>query len=336
MESISDPPLILHCHVPKTAGTTLSDRFRRSFGIHHLHHTHSGPNYILTRDALERLLEINPCLRSISSHHLQSFPTSVGGRSTFLITFLRKPEDHFVSLMRHCRRDFSAVPLQLRRECPNGVAQLPLRELCRRFLDTLGPGADYSPQGGFFYGRCPGRAKTDSSDSNPIKFDHYEVARSILSEFHFVGIVEEMKKSLQVLEDRLVQHGLNARLIHWGRKNAAPDRSSPAWLTMDDEVGRRVLQTGESDRRLHEHFRQALLESHRELPDRRWLGFHVAAVRAVGGFRDSGPAGLGESLLQSAHFYLKRHWPQDIPSNRPDPERSTELLEERALKAFGR
>jgi hypothetical protein len=319
MEGISNPPLILHCHIPKTAGTTLSAGFRRLFGSYHLHHSHSAPDYVLTRDALERLLEIIPGLQSISSHHLLSFPTSVSNRPTFLITFLRKPEHHFISLLKNYRREFSVVPPGLRQQCPTGVARLPLREVCRQFLDLLGPGEDFSPQSHFFCGRYASLANTNSCNGNPVGFDPYEVARSILSEFHFVGIVEEMKKSLELLEDRLAQHGITAGFIHRTRENAAPDSSRPAWLTMDDEVGSRVLQTGKTDRRLYNHFRQVLLESHRELQNRRWLGFRIAAVHALGAFRDDGLPGVRQSLLKSANLYQKRRQPRDIPPGQPDP-----------------
>jgi len=76
-------PLILHCHIPKTAGTTISAGFRNSFDFLHMHHYHPDPFYILSKATLERLLEIYPNLRSISSHHLRSFPLSVGKRPTF-------------------------------------------------------------------------------------------------------------------------------------------------------------------------------------------------------------------------------------------------------------
>jgi hypothetical protein len=40
----TDSPLILHCHIPKTAGTTVSAGLRNSFDIFHFHHFHPDPS----------------------------------------------------------------------------------------------------------------------------------------------------------------------------------------------------------------------------------------------------------------------------------------------------
>src|SRR5258708_2890810 len=131
MNEIS-PHLLLHCHIPKTAGTTVSAGLRNSFEILHFHHFHPDPFYILTREILERLLEIDPALKSISSHHLRSFPLSVGNRSTLLITFLRKPEDAFISQLKYIQRHFSTFPPQVQCLWPDETPKLPLRELARQ------------------------------------------------------------------------------------------------------------------------------------------------------------------------------------------------------------
>src|SRR6201987_1473483 len=128
-------PLILHCHIPKTAGTTVSAGFRTSFASLHIHHYHPDPFYILTKERLETLLEIYPGIRSISSHHLRSFPLSVGSRPTFLMTFLRKPEDVLISQLKHLQSQFASFPDQVRCQWPKETPHLPLRELVRRYLD---------------------------------------------------------------------------------------------------------------------------------------------------------------------------------------------------------
>src|ERR1700745_3347824 len=128
-------PLILHCHIPKTAGTTVSAGLRKSHNLFHFDHIHSDPFYILTPEILNELLKIDPGLRSISSHHLRSFPLSVADRPTFLMTFLRKPEDTFISQLKYLQSQFASFPDQVRCQWPEDTPHLPLRELVRRYLD---------------------------------------------------------------------------------------------------------------------------------------------------------------------------------------------------------
>ena len=323
-------PLILHCHIPKTAGTTVSAGFKRSFDIFHFQHLHPDPFYILTRENLEELLEIDPGLRSISSHHLRSFPLSVCDRPTFLVTFLRRPEDVFISQLRHLQRKFSSFPEQVRCLWPPDTPSLTLRELARRHLDIAAAASqDFSSQTRFF---CTpdAAASVGLSDGHRFGLDSYEMAHQILTEFHFVGIVEEMKKSLEVLTDRLQQWGTRVYFKVDLKLNDSDSGAKPAWLTPEDEVGQRVLAASKNDRRLHEFFRQALLETHRELRKRRWLGFKPAAAAAKDAFGDNWRDAT-RSLVNSAHLYWSRridHTEQSVT-----PPLCSDLLEFRAASA---
>ena len=329
LQGRTESPLILHCHIPKTAGTTVSAGFRRSFEIFHFHHFHPDPFYILTREILEELLEIDPGLRSISSHHLRSFPLCLAGRPTFLMTFLRKPEDTFVSQLKYAQRQFSTFSPEAKRFWPKDTPRLPLRELARQFLDVTTLDQDYSPQTRFLCNSST-MASLGLSDGNQFGLDSYEIGRAILDGFHFVGIVEEMKKSLEVLTDRLLQWGVKVYFDLDLRLNSSPD-TRPAWLTQEDEVGRRVLETSKNDRLLHDHFRQRLLESYCELRERRWLGFKPAAAAAKNAFVDSWRHGT-QSLVNSAHLYWSRrvnHVEQPV-----SPPLCSDLLELRAARAI--
>jgi hypothetical protein len=168
------------------------------------------------------------------------------------------------------------------------------------------------------------------SDGNQKGLNSYEMARQILTGFHFVGIVEEMKKSLEVLADRLWQWGTKVYFDHDLRLNTSKETSRPAWLTAKDEVGRRILETSENDVLLYDFFRKKLLESHRELRKRRWLGFKPAATDAKEAFSESWREG-GRSLVNSARLYCSRkvdHIEQSVT-----PPLSDDLLELDAAEA---
>ena len=300
----SDVPLILHCHIPKTAGITVSAGLKRSFQLCHLHHYHPDPLYILTPEVLEDLLEINPALLSISSHHLRSFPLSVAGRPTFLVTFLRNPEDVFLSQLRFVQREFSFLSAEIKSAWPRDTPGLPLRDLAGQYLDGVAAFQDHCPQTRFFCNPTAA-AKRGFGDGHQYGAAAYEMASSILSGFHFVGIVEEMKKSLEVLTDLLSAYGIRAYFDLRLKLNSSHAKARPAWLTPDDEIGRRVLEASANDRLLHERYRLSLLKLHSDLRKRRWLGFKPAATDAKQAFGISWSAGTS-SLANSAHLYLSR------------------------------
>ena len=322
-------PLILHSHIPKTAGTTVSSGFRRSFEFFHIHHYHPDPYYILTRERLETLLEIYPRLRSISSHHLRSFPLSVGARPTFLVTFLRKPEDAFISQLRYVQRKYWSLPEAWRALWPKEAPHLTLRELARRCLDEEFSNQDLSPQTRFLCN--PDAAESFGlADGNKKGVNNYELAHQILTGFHFVGIVEEMKKSLELLADRLRQRGIKVYFDHHLKVNTSPEALPPDWLTPEDEVGQRVLAASENDRILHDYFRQELLESHRALRKHRWLGLRPAVAEAKEAFSNGWRDGV-RSMMNSANLYRSRridHLGQPIAV-----PLSHDLLELRAAEA---
>jgi hypothetical protein len=326
-----EAPLILHCHIPKTAGTTVSAGLRRSFDIFHFHHFHPDPFYVLTREILEELLEIDPSLKSISSHHLRSFPLSVRNRPTFLMTFLRKPEDTFISQLKHVQRSFWSFPEEVRRLWPKETPSLTLRELAREYLDIVTASQDFSPQTRFLCNPDAG-ARFGLMDGHDYGLDNYEMARLILTKFNFVGIVEDMKKSLEVVTDRLLQLGTRVYFKTDLRLNCGDKGSMPAWLTPEDEVGKRVLATSRNDRLLHDQFLEKLLQEHDELRKRRWLGFRPAAADAKEAF-NFGWRNATRSLVNSAHLYWSRradHIQQLVPH--PHPSYS-DLLELRAAEA---
>jgi hypothetical protein len=333
MKKFPISPLILHCHIPKTAGVTVSEGLRKSFDALHLHHNHPDPLYILTRATLEQLLEISPALRSMSSHHLRSYPASLRGRPTFLMTFLRKPVDTFISQLKYAQRNFSVFPPEVQRNWPKETPQLPLRELARQYLEMVGVGQDFCPQTRFFCNPTA-MAKFGLSDGNEYGTDSYEVARSILEDFHFVGIVDEMKKSLELLTDALAQCGVAVYFNLDERRNCSSEKGRPAWLTVKDDVGRRVLEASKSDRLLYQHFREVLLASHRKLQERQWLGFRAAAINASEAFRRERLAGAARSLARSGRLFGNRRESRNTLGRTLHPDPSPDLLEERAARAF--
>ena len=169
------------------------------------------------------------------------------------------------------------------------------------------------------------------SDGNQKGLNSYEIAHQILTRFHFVGIVEEMKKSLEVLADRLWQWGTKVYFDHNLKLNTSEETSRPAWLTPEDEVGQRVLVASENDALLYDFFRKKLLESHRDLRKRRGLGFKPATTDAKEAFTDSWCDGA-QSLINSARLYWSM--PMELIEHPITAPLSSDRLELRAAEAI--
>lgn len=266
--SLMDEPIILHSHIPKTAGTTVAAHLSGIFGKLHLCHFHSDTEFVLTTTILETLFEINPLLRSLSSHHLRVFPIRILGRPAHYITFLRDPTQTLVSLLSYTQRNHQNLPAKAREFWPKETPRLPLRDLAGWFLDKWGTN-ESSGQSRFFC-RQEVLAKYHISDCDAAGLVLFEIAEKVLSQFLFVGIVEDMAMSIDVLDARLRGLGIKVgreaivgKFRHHNR-NRSHKHNLP-WLCEEDEVGRRVLSHNTSDRMLYSEFRKRLWAAHKEV-----------------------------------------------------------------------
>ena len=244
-----DQSIILHCHIPKTAGTTVSAHLSGIFGKLHLSHYHLDPDFVLTPAILENLFAINPCLRALSSHHLRAFPTRIQGRRTHYITFLRDPANKVISLLSYVQSNFKNLPPKVREYWPPEAPRLPLRDLAQWYIEKWGM-TEVSNQTRFF---CPRDVLEKYAGAEAAGAVHVEIALNVLRQFLFVGIVEEMRASIDVLDAKL--HNLGIRLgreallgkfRHHNRNHK--NKRNLCWLNSEDEVGRRILSCSSSDR----------------------------------------------------------------------------------------
>jgi hypothetical protein len=257
-----DQPLILHSHIPKTAGVTVSRILHGSFDLFHLHHYHPDPNFLLTPDVLEKILEISPALKSISSHCIRTFPQRVGGRPVFYITFLRNPADVFVSLLRYVKQEFANLSPEALALWPEDTPRLDLKSLAARKLEEWGDRSHYCPISHFFCGphiiEKAGKVDEDSYD-NVCQ----ELTKLILSRFFFVGLVEEMPRSIRLLKAKLARYGLRLKPPLMQRFNKTKGFENLSWLKESNPLGARVLKATAFDRVLYDHFYHRFREEYR-------------------------------------------------------------------------
>jgi hypothetical protein len=260
-------PIILHSHIPKTAGTTVALHLAALFGRRHLSHNHPDPDFVLTPAILQTLFEINPFLQSLSSHYVRVFPTRIIGRPAHYITFLRDPTDTLISLLSYTQRNYQNLPVKVKELWPKDAPRLRLRDLARWYLDKWG--RDECSMQARFFCQEDVLAKYNFSDLNAAAKVRLEMASNILKQFLFVGIVEDMAVSIEVLDARL--RGLGMELGREGifgkyrHQNRNRSRLDLCWVCEQDEVGRRLLTCNSTDQFLYSAFRKRLWASHREM-----------------------------------------------------------------------
>jgi hypothetical protein len=261
MKDPASYPLFLHCHIPKTGGVSFARVLQSTFPGLHLTHVHYDPTYILTPQALETLLEINPLLKSISSHHLRMFARRLHGRRAFHITFLREPTATFLSLLKYARRQYHNWRPEAQKAWPADTAQLSLRDLAQTYLANLGEHIQHSPQTRFLC--SPISMKNAGVEvEHGYGLDRADIASLILEQFFFVGIIEEMGKSLELLSAKFKALGIELRKPFFLHLNRTRSRDDLSWLNLDDPVGKQVLQCNDCDRELYEKFRARFFETY--------------------------------------------------------------------------
>src|SRR5260370_41168372 len=92
--------------------------------------------------------------------------------------------------------------------------------------------------------------------------DRPDIASLILEQFFFVGITEEMPKSLELLSASFKALGIELRKPPSLHLNRTRSREDLSWLKPGDALGQRVLQCQPSDQQLYRRFRQRFFDTY--------------------------------------------------------------------------
>jgi hypothetical protein len=90
--------------------------------------------------------------------------------------------------------------------------------------------------------------------------DRPDIASLILDQFFFVGITEEMPKSLELLRASFKTLGIELRKPPALHLNRTCSREDLSWVNPRDPLGQRVLQCQQNDQQLYRRFRDRFFD----------------------------------------------------------------------------
>jgi hypothetical protein len=90
--------------------------------------------------------------------------------------------------------------------------------------------------------------------------DRLDIASLILEQFFFVGLTEEMPKSLELLSASFKTLGIELRKPPSLHLNRTGSREDLSWLNPNDPLGRCVLECQPSDQQLYRKFRERFFD----------------------------------------------------------------------------
>src|SRR5690242_988780 len=98
LEEPTTPNVLVHYHMMKNSGTTISEILRREFGETYAEVHSPDPGGMILSSELLKFIQEHPQIRAISSHHIR-FPIPQSERLHFAYCcFVRHPLDRLRSL----------------------------------------------------------------------------------------------------------------------------------------------------------------------------------------------------------------------------------------------
>jgi hypothetical protein len=245
------PPLIVHVHVPKTAGSSFRTLLQKYFGPDHAN-LYTASTHYYSESYLEEFIAGSPSLRSMSSHFIRTFPPRICDRTVLYVTFLRDPLEHFISYLTYSKKYFERLSEGALSELPPRASTLSSRDFADWIIVRNKVPYRENFQSNFF-ARIHFLALHPERDERLYLASRPLLVRTILQQFFFVGVAERMEESLRCLACLGRQFDVEFPGGPIGIENVSSDyRDSLEWIHAGDEVGARLLASLAEDRRLYE------------------------------------------------------------------------------------
>ena len=130
-------PLLVHVHVPKNGGMTVTGLLDRSFPGQHLHMYLEDPRDKQDPHRVRAALHAHPGVVAVSSHSFSAFPPEIGRRAALYFALLRDPAERVLSYLRYCQKNYDTLNEQHRRQLPAGIRDMGAVEFINWQADKL-------------------------------------------------------------------------------------------------------------------------------------------------------------------------------------------------------
>lgn len=255
-------PVIVHIHVPKCGGTAFRNFLKNHFGAGHLSLYVSDTFFVYSDEELAGYVA-DRNVQCISTHYIRTFPKRLAGRDLVYITFLRNPTDQFISYITYVKKNFQDLQHdQALMSClPPGTPSLPIREIAYWILtrnEKINFHENFTVN---FFAKYVVGSNSTRPDNNKYRELRLSTARNVLEGFLFVGLVEDMNRSVPVLRNKVRAIGLPFPDGEVSVENTSYDfRGDLSWINSKDDVGGLLLNSVREDQRLYEWARLRLLD----------------------------------------------------------------------------
>lgn len=202
-------PMLVHVHVPKTAGISIRKVLETTFPNRVLpvdHRVHRGNHGNLT--TIHSLLLAHSQFDALCSHLFRfSYPSVVAGRLMLYFTFLRNPADQFKSYVRFLKYSRSQFGPEDNLPFLGEIGGMTLVEIARALMD----GRKHGDLDVRWFMPCRFFGLTDQSEP---------VIRRLMG-FVSVGIFERMEESLRLLKAKLAPYEIDLAVESVPKLNAS-------------------------------------------------------------------------------------------------------------------
>src|SRR5260370_874971 len=248
-------PVIAHIHVPKCGGTAFRKFLIKHYGPAHLPLYVSDTFFVYPEEELAGYLT-DRAVRGFSSHFVRTFPEKLADRDLIYITFLRNPVDQFISYITYVQKNYQNIQHEktLLSCLPPHLLSLSVREVARWIL-TCDREVNFRENFTVnFFARY-----TLPGEVGPFRVDKYyrqnrlAAAQRILAQFFFVGVSEQMDRSVAVFRKLMERCNFSFPPGEVPLENTSFEfRDDLSWIRGEDEVGSLLLQSVREDQKLYE------------------------------------------------------------------------------------
>jgi len=256
-ESTVTAPILVHIHIPKTGGTSIASLLQRA-GQSHAKLYVNDTHFVYSKESIRSVILGEPEIKYISSHHILTFPPFLGGRRLFYFTILREPIQQFISYLTFIKKVYKDQTSPSLLAClPPDPPSMSLREFARWLLVEHPYEAPFQENYAVnFLARQTYLALHGAhraSDRSHYISARLTLAKAILNQFAFVGLMEQMEESIAELRSVLEYLGLEIPPGPLGMENTSGEfRDDLIWLDPNDEVGGLLYRSLEEDRKLYQ------------------------------------------------------------------------------------